>query len=133
MSAALRTAKYDPRAEIMRQVGDLSRIELFHNQVLVAISMGRDQTEGGVYLPDATKRENEYQGKVGLVLKLGPLAFKDDDRNQFHGQTVKVGEWIALRPNDGWPCRLGGRKGVPCRVLEDVHVKMRLKDPEDIY
>lgn len=124
----------DAARELMAKAENhISRIDVFHNQILVAVYEGPEKSKGGVIYSDIRKRENEYQGKVGLVLKLGPLAFVDDERNKFHGQRVAPGEWIALRPGDGWPMKLGGIDGLPCRVLEDVHVKMRLDNPDEVY
>lgn len=134
MSAALEVVATDPRAEILRQAEDFARrIEVFHNQVLIGLYLGPEKSKGGIIYSDIRKTENEYQGKVGVVLKIGPLAFKDDDRNKFEGQNIEVGDWVAIRPNDGWPCRLGGIKGIACRMVEDVHVKMRLAGPDDLY
>lgn len=124
----------DPREEIMRSLGDIGGIEVMHNQVLIALYRRPDKTKGGVFLSDLTRKEDEYQGKVGLVLKKGPLAFIDDQHNQFRGQDVEVGDWIGIRPGDGWPLSLMGVEGkVACRMVEDVHIKMRLSVPDDIH
>lgn len=138
MTAALATLRMehdqDPREALMAQVGDVSHIEVMHNQILVAIYTRPERTKGGIYLADNTRKEDEYQGKVGLVLKKGPLAFRDDERNQFHGQDVEVGDWIGFRAAEGWQLGVNGPKGkVPCRMLEDVHVKLRLQSPDDVY
>src|SRR5271166_130069 len=126
--------KEDPADELRRKAGSVDGIELFHNQILVAIYVRPERTRGGIILADVTRKEDIFQGKVGLVLKKGPLAFVDDARNQFQGQNVDVGDWIAFRTSDGWQLRVNGSDGqVPCRILEDVHVKARLTSPDEIY
>ena len=41
-------------------------------QVLVAIYVRPKVTKSGIHIPDQTLQEDEYQGKVGLVLSWGP-------------------------------------------------------------
>ena len=68
----------DRKTGIMKDIGDLSTFELFNNQVLVAVYVRPKKTKSGIYLPDATVDEDKIQGKVGLVVKKGPLAFVDE-------------------------------------------------------
>jgi len=107
----------DPAEELKQKVGDLSGIEVLHNQILVAVYIRPDRTASGLYLADKTRDEDRYQGKAGLVLKKGPLAFVDDDTNKFHGQNVEVGDWVFYRVSDGFPLMLNGTL---CRLLEEV-------------
>ncbi len=125
----------DPRQEIFERLGPvLGNIEVFHNQILVAIYVRPEKTAGGILLPDSQQKEDVYQGKVGLVLKKGPLAFVNDARNDFAGQDVEVGDWIAYRAADGWLLNLSGASGKEAvRMLEDTHVKLRLTSPDDIW
>jgi len=120
----------DPRAALNDAVGDLSGVELFHNQVLVATYKRPEKTAGGIFLTDGTRKEDEYQGKVGLVLKKGPMAFVDDRSISFHGQNVEVGDWVAYRHSDGWALNVNGTH---CRVIEDSHVRARIDNPDRIY
>lgn len=120
----------DPKAELLAQIGDLSGIELFHNQILVAVYIRPEKTKSGIILADVTRKEDEYQGKVGLVLKTGPLAFVDDTRNSFSGQSVKAGDWIAFRTSDGWQLKIGGTL---CRMLQDVDIKLRVPSPDFVF
>ena len=75
----------DPREVIMKNVGDLSSVEIFNNQILVAIYIRPEKTSGGVLLPNQTRDEDKWQGKMGLVLKKGPSAFVDESQNWFNG------------------------------------------------
>lgn len=124
----------DPVRALKAKVGDLSKLEVFHNKILVAIYQRPESLDLGggkkLFLSDQTRKEDEWQGKVSLVMKLGPLAFKDDAHNKFEGQQVAPDEWIASRPSDGWSLKVNG---VPCRMLEEVHIQARLNHPDDVY
>ena len=119
----------DPRAELMSSVGDISGIKIFNNWILVAVYKRPEKTLGGIILTDNTRKEDEYQGKVGLVLKKGPLSFVDDDKASFNGQDVELGEWIAFRVSDGWSLEVNG---VICRMLQDVQIRLGLPSPDVI-
>jgi len=124
----------DPRTVLLKALGDLSNIEIFNNQLLIAIYERPEKTAGGLYLADQTRNEDRYQGKVGLVVKIGPLAFQNDERNDFRGQSVEVGDWVGYRVQDGWSLIVNGPQGkVFCRMLEDVHVRLRIDAPDAIY
>jgi co-chaperonin GroES (HSP10) len=118
----------DPKKTIQ----DLTRIpvskikNLMSGRVLVAIYIAPDRSPGGIIIPQASKKEDVYQGVVGLVLKKGALAFKDDERNQFHGQDVTVGDWVTFRPGDAKRIQI---KGVECRIVEDTMIDMVIDDP----
>lgn len=117
----------DPRDGILEAVGDISKVNVFSGRVLVGIYIAPETTSGGIIRPNANVKEDVYQAQVGLVLKKGAMAFKDDDNNKFHGQDVKVGEWVAFRPGDGKRIQING---VDCRVIEDVLIDMVVDDPE---
>jgi len=116
--------------EIIAAIGDLSKLEIMHNQILVGIYMRPEKTAGGIILTDKTKDEDKWQGKVGLVLKKGPQAFKSDGSTDFAGQNVEDGDWLIYRVSDGFAIDINGTH---CRLLEDVHVKGRVTDPAVIY
>lgn len=120
----------DPGHEIRAAIGDLDGFEVMHNQILVGVYIRPEKTAGGIILADQTRNEDRFQGKAGLVLKKGPLAFRDDEANKFHGQDVQVGDWVCYRVSDGWPIKING---VLCRLLEEVHVKARIAAPDMVY
>lgn len=120
----------DPADEIRKAVGNLDVVDLMFNQVLVGIFVRGPTTASGIWLPDKTRDEDLYQGKVGLVLKKGPTAFVDDGEARFHGQNVNEGDWIVFRPSDGWQMSVNGKA---CRVLQDVHIKARVTAPDVIW
>lgn len=121
----------DQKAEIIKSVGDLSGIEIMSNKVLVGIYIEPEKTKGGIILSTGTIKESQWQGTVGVVLKKGALAFQDDPQANvfFHGQNVEKGDWVVYRPGDA---RRVDINGVPCRLVEDTLIDMRIDDPESI-
>ena len=96
----------DAKKDLLSLVGDLSKFEVFNNQVLVAVYVRPEKTKGGIFLPDKAKDEDKYQSKVGLILKVGPSAFVDDAQNWFKGVTVQEHDWIIFRPLTAGKCLL---------------------------
>jgi hypothetical protein len=144
MPALLAVHDKDPRRELLKRVGDISTIELFDNAILVAIYMrpNKAQLSGGgeLWLPDnlaGKTGEDRYQGKVGLVVGKGPLAYVDDEKTEFHGQNVDVGDWVLFRPSDGWPITLvqGPRTedSVLARILVEADIRARLATPDSVW
>lgn len=116
----------NPKEALIKAVGDLSKVSLFSGRVLVAIYISPQKTKGGIILTDNSKREDVYQGSVGLVLKKGKLAFRDDDQTKFHGQDVQPGEWVVFTPGDAKRTQING---VDCRIVEDTTIHMVVDDP----
>jgi hypothetical protein len=115
--------------EIKESIGDISGLTIMHNQILVGIWM-RGAKIGSVWIPEKTQDEDKWQGKVGLVLAKGPLAFENDGANDFKGQDVNVGDWVVYRVSDGFSIDINETH---CRLLEDVHIKGKVSDPAIIY
>lgn len=120
----------DPKEVLLEQIGDLSRLEVFNMQVLVAVYIRQEKTKGGLFLSDRARDEDRYQSKVGLILKKGPTAFVDKDGEWFSGLEIKEGDWIVFRPSDGWNVTVNG---VLCRMLDDVSVRARVAHPDQVW
>ena len=131
-----RRSAEEPKDAIVSQLHNLDEIEVFHNLVLVATYIQSDKSKGGILLPDSVIAEDRFQGKCALVLKVGPLAFKDDKVAKFGGVKVEAGDWVIARPSDGFELYNvdnSGSSGVTCRLYEDVNIKGRVSDPTLIY
>jgi co-chaperonin GroES (HSP10) len=120
----------DPKEKIFEAVGDLSDIEVFGNWVLLGVYERPEKTKSGLYLSDVTRKEDEHQGKCGLVLKKGPSAFVSDDNYNFRGLSVEAGDWCAMFVTDGRKIKI---KGQLCRMVEDMHIRMRVSSPDVVY
>lgn len=120
----------DFKKDVMAALGDLSGVDVFHNMVLIATYIRPEKTAGGIIRPQDNVQEDVFQGKVGLVVKRGPMAFEDDGSTQFYGQTATVGDYIVYRPSDAWDVSI---HGVHCRLVPDVRIKMRIADPNIVF
>jgi hypothetical protein len=130
-------ANFDPKAALIESLGTgINSIEMFLGQVLCATYIEPAMTPGGIIRPDRTLAENRFQGKIFLVLKMGPLAFKDDAISKFGGVVVKEGDWVVANPSDGYELFSvddSRSAGTCCRIFEDACIKGRIADPALIY
>jgi len=120
----------DPKDALLKELGDISKIELMNTQVLVAVYIRPEKTKGGIIMTNKSRDEDRYQSKVGLILKTGPSAFVDDSGKWFSGLDLTAGDWIVFRPSDGWNVTVNG---VLCRMFDDTAVRMRIPHPDNIY
>ena len=116
-----------PDQAIRAAVGDISGIELTGVQVLVGTYIRPKKTGGGIILTDKYRDEDLYQGKVGLVLKVAPGAFEDGSDAKFYGFKAKVDDWVVYRVADSWSLTVNGHH---CRIIEDVHLRIRVPNPD---
>ena len=75
-------------------------------------------------LPDSHVKEDEYQSKIGLVLKKGGMAFVDEDNQWFRDTKIELNDWIVFRPSDGWSVTINNNI---CRILDDTAVRGRVR------
>jgi len=116
----------DPRKEILEKVeGYIPQVCQW--KVLVAIYVRSEKTKGGIYLTDKLRDEDIYQGKVGLVIGLGPLAFKDDEQRKFHPDSIpKIGDWVLYGSNEGRAAQVNKQA---VRFLDDTSVLAIIPSP----
>lgn len=126
-------AASDQRAAILEATASAVKgIDVLRNRVLVATYIVPEKTRGGIIRPDRNLDESRYQGKVGLVLKKGPSAFKFDDKSdrEHPGVEPEVGDWVFYRAADTWET---GIAGLSCRFIHDDLIVGRVADPESIW
>lgn len=139
----------EQKAAIIRDLAPLlPAIRVLRNRVLVCTYVEAEVTASGIIKPQSRIDESKYQGKVGLVLKLGPVAFDYDEIrhdledpsatpeavNEYHGVPV-VGDWVFFRGSDTWDCALAVEpgKGVHCRFINDDSIVGVISDPSTIW
>jgi len=120
----------DPKKAIHDKLPkDFDKAKFMSNQILVATYIRPDtKTKSGLYIPDASRGEDRFQGTVGLVLYKGVSAFEDDDTVKFNGQNVEIGDWVWFRVGDGMRGELS--TGLHVRLLEDVHIRAVFPHPD---
>lgn len=113
----------DPTADMLKKIGDLSKIQLSGGKLLLWIYIHPRKSKGGIILTDKEVTEDRYQGAVGYVLKRGPFAFQDDVelKWKFGGFDAKVGDWVVMVPGEGKRVQING---CDCRIIEDALIQM---------
>lgn len=120
----------DPRTMITEECAPfMEGLSVLGARVLVAVYVPPESTKGGIILTTNIRTESNYQGKVGLILALGPIAFQDDPTHRFGSHTPKVGDWVVFNVGDTFGLELGKRRA---RNIEDVDVHMIITDPDSI-
>jgi len=120
----------DPKEELLASLGDISDIEIFNNQVLLAIYIRPEKTKSGIILTDKYRDEDKFQSKAALVIKKGPIAFDDPSGNWFKGMEIDLHDWVIYRPSDGWSINVNG---VNCRVIDDNNIRGRVSNPDCVW
>lgn len=120
----------DPAKAILDEIGDISNVEVFNNQLLVAVYIRPEKTKSGLLLPGQTRDEDKFQSKVGLVIKKGPSAFQDTSGEWFQDIDIDINEWIIMRSSDGWSITVNG---VLCRMIDDMNVRGRVDHPDRVW
>jgi co-chaperonin GroES (HSP10) len=115
----------DPLKEMLKKVGDLSKIDVAGARVLVWMRIA-PRMIGSIHMPDSVVKEDVWQSSVGYVLKTGPLAFQEDTSNHFGGFAAKAGDWVLYTPGEGKRVQING---VDCRLIEDALIQMKIADP----
>lgn len=129
MPAMVMQHEKDPKEVILSALGSLSDIEVAQNQMLLAVYERPGVTKSGIYLADNTRDEDKFQGKVGLVVALGPDAFVDDDKWTFSVRAA-VGDWVVIRASDGWALNINGKL---CRMAKDADLRLRIQHPDAVW
>ena len=131
------------KLHIMEALGDISELRLFGRQVMVAAFVKPAITPGGIITPVGFQMEDWWQGKVAMLVGVGPAAFSGDASYlaATYGDAVpKFGDWVFLNANAGITtsiCGEGAKRpqgqdhlgrtielfkwgdGWPCRIVND--------------
>lgn len=97
-------------------------------RVLILPYRGKGRTEGGIYIPDKVLDDGQLQTVVGYVLKVGPLAYKDEEKFP-EGPWCQQGDWVIFARYAGSRFRIDGGE---VRILNDDEILARISDPEDV-
>ena len=97
-------------------------------KLLIAIPSKEEKTDGGILLPEDTRRREEEASITGMILKIGPDAYSDKERFP-GGPWCKEGEWVMFARYAGSRIKIEGGE---IRLLNDDEVLATIKNPEDI-
>lgn len=147
MSAVMKSKQNDSAADLKRELlaklGDVSEFEIAQNEVLLAIYQRPELTSGGIALVRPTLIEDKYQGKVGLVIKIGEHCQFDRTDPYTDIQTgipISVHDWVVVRPSDTWaldinmnPETLSSKDFVACRLVKDKDIRAKIPHPGVVW
>lgn len=107
------------------------------NDIQIAVPEGyRDEKEkvyvnkvdGTIVLPEHVVEERKFRNCSGLVLSLGPLAYKGK-KFEGSGPWCKVGDWVMFPRNEGHQINY---RGIPMQIIPDDRVMMVVEDPAHV-
>ena len=84
---------------------------------------------GAILMPDRVRDEDKYQGRCGIVLAIGPDAYRGDKYPS--GPWCKVGDWVAWPAVENAASRME-YAGVTVTAIPDDRVVLIGVDPERI-
>ncbi len=133
VAAIKKTTTLDTKQDIIDKIGDLSEYELAAGEVLAAIYVRPEMTAGGIIMVSQTLKEDLYQGKAHLIVKIGPGC-------DFFGMDIHLHDWVVVRPSDGWALDINARPNimdrkdfVPCRHFLSKHIRAKIPHPGMVW
>lgn len=146
-SAVLKSKQNDPsedqKRDILKKLGDVSGFEIAQNEVLLAIYQRPETTGGGIIQVAQTLKEDIYQGKVGLVVKIGEhcqFDRTDPYTNIQTGIPISMHDWVVVRPSDTWALdvnmkseTLSRNDFVACRLVKDKDIRAKITHPGQVW
>ena len=97
-------------------------------RILVLPYSGPQKTKGGIIYSDVTQSTIQQTTVVGLVLKMGPLCYRDREKFPL-GAWCKENQWIIFGRYAGSRFKIDGGE---VRILNDDEIIATINNPEDI-
>jgi hypothetical protein len=132
----------DPKESLLKKLGDISEIDIAQNEVLLAMYMRPEKTAGGIIMVPKNLDEDKFQGKVGLVVKIGPACrfIRKGDGGVVYGIDIKLHDWVAVRTSDTWSLEINPDPNVSdpraftlCRLVFDDQIRLKVPHPAVIW
>lgn len=117
---------YKPLAEAIAVYGDDCLIAMFNRG-----DLGDVKTRGGIILTGETLAEDDFQGKVGMLMKVGPDFHSKEGNAEFFGENKpEIGDWVMLRVGDTYSFKI--RKKM-FRMCEAKMLRAGVSKPDVIW
>ena len=97
-------------------------------RIIVLPYKAKEKTKGGIILSDKTITESQIATNCGLVMEIGPDAYKDEEKFP-NGPWCKKNDWVLFARYAGSRINIDGGE---LRVLNDDEILGTIADPEDI-
>ena len=89
----------------------------------------KEKTKGGILITDDVIERSQVASTCGLVLEVGPDAYRDKERFP-EGPWCKKGTWVIFARYAGSRMKIDGGE---VRLLNDDEVLATVENPEDIF
>src|SRR5690349_7662194 len=76
----------EARQEIMDALGDLSGLNVWRTQCVIADYLAPEKLKSGLITPHSLQEEDIFQGKAGMLVWIGAQAFAPRIRNPVTGE-----------------------------------------------
>lgn len=131
----------DPKEQILAECQEMLADFRLRPTDVMLVMYQRDKTGDviqlaatGLYLPNSAKStvaEDAYQGKIGLVIKVGSLAFTTDDDHRWGDFVPKLGDWVVINVGDTFSFDLpNGRRA---RCVDENLVRLIVPRPDSVW
>jgi len=97
-------------------------------RILLAMPEMKEQTDGGIFLAEKHKEQEQVASVVGFVVALGPDAYKDPAKFP-NGPWCKEGDWVICRTYSGTRIKIHGKE---FRFVNDDTIDGVIDDPRGI-
>lgn len=120
-------------------IGEMDNFDVLGDRVMVATYIPPEKTKGGIIRPGVNLGEARFTGCVGLVLKLGQMAFKYDGAYPYEGKIPAEGDWVHYDPTNAREFFLGPKgdratsdHGISCRTMRSDFILAIIDDPDRV-
>ena len=97
-------------------------------RIVILPHKGVGKTKGGVLLSDQAIQEQQWTTNVGLILKMGPMAYKDTKKFPT-GPWCKEQDWVIFARYAGSRLKIDGGE---LRILNDDEILGVVDSPDDV-
>lgn len=120
----------DPKLAVWNALGNsLDELLLYRNDVLLVTAPIMAKSKGGIIYADNTKKEERFQGKIGMIVKIGEVAFNDVEIWPNEATRPTVGDWVVYRNADTHECAINK---LSCRFIKDYLIIGKVSAPDAI-
>jgi co-chaperonin GroES (HSP10) len=126
MTARLGAVDREGTLKKAEEIGQVKMPQPVGYKILITLPRIEEKIgEAGIILADTTKKAEEIASCLGFVLKLGELAYRDQDKFP-NGPWCKEGDFIIMRNYSGTRFMVDGQE---FRLINDDQVEAVVDDP----
>ncbi len=103
------------------------------HKILVMIPTAKEQTSGGIFLPEKERDLSQSASPLAYVVAVGPSAYTPHTRFP-DGPWCRPGDWVILQSYSGSRIKIKADDGheYEFRIINDDVVQATVEDPSEI-